>query len=118
MTITVKIILIIAGIFVAGIIAVLATSAKEASIRANITKLIAIAESKTISGAEKMKWVVDEAYKEVNLFFATFFNKTTIEEIAQEIYNWFEEFDLNKNKSKKDSNKANKKDSNKANKKE
>ncbi|MCQ2479019.1 MAG: hypothetical protein MJ120_00155 [Clostridia bacterium] len=110
MTLTVKIILIIAGIFLAGTLAMLAYWMKDSEIRKEITKLIAVAESKTISGAEKMKFVVDEAYKEVNLFFATFFNKTAIEKIAQEIYNCFEEFDLNKNKSNKDSNKANKKE--------
>lgn len=108
MTLTVKIILIIAGIFVAGIIAVLAYWMKDSEIRKEITKLIAVAESKTISGAEKMKFVVDEVYKDVSLFFTAFFDKATIEKIAQEIYNCFASFEFNKNKNA--SNKANKKE--------
>ena len=58
----------------------------KSEVLAKIPDLIAQAESMTATGAEKMKWVVDEIYRSLIPIAKAYFTRTRIEAIAQAVF--------------------------------
>lgn len=58
----------------------------KSEVLAKIPDLIAQAESMTATGAEKMKWVVDEIYRSLVPIAKAYFTRTRIEAIAQAVF--------------------------------
>ena len=58
----------------------------KSEVLAKLPDLIAQAESMTATGAEKMKWVVDEIYHSLIPIAKAYFTRNRIESIAQAVF--------------------------------
>lgn len=58
----------------------------KSEVLAKIPDLIAQAESMNASGADKMKWVVDEIYRSLIPIAKAYFTRNRIESIAQSVF--------------------------------
>ena len=58
----------------------------KSEVLAKIPDLIAQAESMNASGADKMKWVVDEIYRSLIPIAKAYFTKERIQSIAQAVF--------------------------------
>lgn len=58
----------------------------KSEVLAKIPDLIAQAESMNATGADKMKWVVDEIYRSLIPIAKAYFTRTRIQSIAQAVF--------------------------------
>ena len=58
----------------------------KSEVLAKIPELIAQAESTNATGADKMKWVVDEIYRSLIPIAKAYFTRSRIESIAQAVF--------------------------------
>ena len=75
-----EILAVMTMIFLVGLLEV------KSEVLAKIPDLIAQAESMNATGAEKMKWVVDEIYRSLIPIAKAYFTRTRIESIAQAVF--------------------------------
>lgn len=84
-----KIIIVFLAIFVLGLITVLQT---KSDLITDIEKNIALAETKPLTGEQKMSLVVDTVYKTVIPIAAMYFTKTRIKNIAQAVFDRMKDY--------------------------
>ena len=75
-----EILAVMSLIFLVGLLEV------KSEVLAKLPDLIAQAESMTATGAEKMKWVVDEIYRSLIPIAKAYFTRSRIESIAQSVF--------------------------------
>ena len=75
-----EILAVMALIFLVGLLEV------KSELLAKIPELIAQAESMNATGADKMKWVVDEIYRSLIPIAKAYFTRSRIESIAQSVF--------------------------------
>ena len=75
-----EILAVMALIFLIGLLEV------KSEVLAKLPELIAQAESMSATGADKMKWVVDETYRSLIPIAKAYFTRTRIESIAQAVF--------------------------------
>lgn len=75
-----EILAVMALIFLIGLLEV------KSEVLAKLPELIAQAESMSATGADKMKWVVDEIYRSLIPIAKAYFTRTRIESIAQSVF--------------------------------
>lgn len=75
-----EILAVMSLIFLVGLLEV------KSEVLAKIPDLIAQAESMNATGAEKMKWVVDEIYRSLIPIAKAYFTRSRIESIAQAVF--------------------------------
>jgi len=85
----VKLIIILLAIFILGLITVLQA---KSDLIADLEKNIALAETKPLTGEQKMSLVVDTVYKAVIPIAAMYFTKTRIKNIAQSVFDRMKEY--------------------------